>query len=79
MACAIRRSGELEDGQEVDRISSWLMPNVIDVPDIGMKSGQSSGISWVVPVDDSHYVQAFVMKVPGSSRPGNALRWQALG
>ena len=55
---------QLDDGQEVDRISSWLMPNIMSVPDIGMKSGQSSGISWVVPVDDSHYVQAFVMKVP---------------
>ncbi|MGH8229820.1 MAG: aromatic ring-hydroxylating dioxygenase subunit alpha, partial [Steroidobacteraceae bacterium] len=24
----------------------------------------SSGISWVVPVDDSHYVQAMVSKIP---------------
>jgi phenylpropionate dioxygenase-like ring-hydroxylating dioxygenase large terminal subunit len=55
---------QLEDGREVDRISSWLMPNIMSVPDIGMRSGQSSGISWVVPVDDSHYVQAFVMKLP---------------
>jgi hypothetical protein len=36
----------------------------MSVPDIGMRSGQSSGISWVVPVDDSHYVQAFAMKLP---------------
>jgi phenylpropionate dioxygenase-like ring-hydroxylating dioxygenase large terminal subunit len=55
---------QLGDGREVDRISTWLMPNIMSVPDIGMKSGQSSGISWVVPVDDSHYVQAFAMKVP---------------
>jgi phenylpropionate dioxygenase-like ring-hydroxylating dioxygenase large terminal subunit len=55
---------QLEDGREVDRISSWLMPNIMSVPDIGMRSGQSSGISWVVPVDDSHYVQAFAMKLP---------------
>lgn len=55
---------QLGDGREVDRISTWLMPNIMSVPDIGMKSGQSSGISWVVPVDDSHYMQAFAMKVP---------------
>ena len=58
---AVRQLGE---GREVDRISSWLMPNIMSVPDIGMQAGQSSGISWVVPVDDSHYVQAFVMKLP---------------
>jgi phenylpropionate dioxygenase-like ring-hydroxylating dioxygenase large terminal subunit len=58
---AVRQLGE---GREVDRVSSWLMPNIMSVPDIGMQAGQSSGISWVVPVDDSHYVQAFAMKLP---------------
>ena len=47
---------QLEDGREVDRISSWLMPNIMSVPDIQMRPGQSAGIAWVVPVDDSHYV-----------------------
>jgi phenylpropionate dioxygenase-like ring-hydroxylating dioxygenase large terminal subunit len=55
---------ELEDGSEVDRISSWLMPNIMSVPDIRMRIGRSSGVSWVVPVDDSHYIQAMVMKLP---------------
>jgi len=64
---------ELEDGQEVDRISSWLMPNIMSVPDIQFKAGQSSGVSWVVPVDDSHFVQATVMKMPRGG-PGFALR-----
>ena len=64
---------ELEDGQEVDRISSWLMPNIMSVPDIQLKAGQSSGVSWVVPVDDSRYVQAMVMKMPRGG-PGFALR-----
>jgi phenylpropionate dioxygenase-like ring-hydroxylating dioxygenase large terminal subunit len=54
----------LPDGQEVDRISSWLMPNIMSVPDVTLKSGQSAGISWVVPVDDTHYVQAMVSKIP---------------
>ena len=55
---------QLEGGQEVDRISSWLMPNIMSVPDIRFKAGYSDLVSWVVPVDDSHYVQAFAMKVP---------------
>ncbi len=54
----------LDDGQEVDRISSWLMPNIMSVPDVTLKPGHSAGISWVVPVDDSHYVQAMVSKIP---------------
>jgi nitrite reductase/ring-hydroxylating ferredoxin subunit len=61
---------ELGDGRVVDRVSSWFMPNVMSVPDIYLKPGQSSLISWVVPVDDSHYVQAFVMKVPKGERFG---------
>ncbi len=57
---------QLDDGQEVDRISSWLMPNIMSVPDVQLKPGPSAGISWVVPVDDSHYVQAMVSKIPES-------------
>ncbi len=55
---------KLDSGQEVDRISSWLMPNIMSVPDIQLKAGPSAGISWVVPVDDSHFVQAMVSKIP---------------
>ncbi|HTV77462.1 MAG TPA: aromatic ring-hydroxylating dioxygenase subunit alpha [Steroidobacteraceae bacterium] len=55
---------QLPDGREVDRISSWLLPNIMSVPDVTLKAGPSSGISWVVPVDDSHYVQAMVARVP---------------
>lgn len=59
---------ELDDGRSVDRVSSWFMPNIMSVPDIHLKPGQSSLISWVVPTDDSHYVQAFVMKMPKGVR-----------
>ena len=55
---------ELEDGQVVDRISSWIVPNIMSVPDVQLKAGHSSGVSWVVPVDDSHFVQAMVGKIP---------------
>jgi phenylpropionate dioxygenase-like ring-hydroxylating dioxygenase large terminal subunit len=55
---------ELEDGRMVDRISSWFMPNIMSVPDIGLKPGKSSLISWLVPIDNSHYLQYFVMRMP---------------
>jgi nitrite reductase/ring-hydroxylating ferredoxin subunit len=55
---------QLDNGQEMERISTWLMPNIMSVPDIQFRAGQAAGVAWVVPVDDSHYVQAMVMKVP---------------
>jgi nitrite reductase/ring-hydroxylating ferredoxin subunit len=73
---------ELEDGQEMDRISSWLMPNIMSVPDIQFRAGSSSNVAWVVPVDDSSYVMAFVMKVPkGMEWPGlrmNGKLWKEM-
>ena len=59
---------QLEDGQEVDRISSWLMPNIMSVPDIQFRAGKASSVAWVVPVDDASYVMAMVMKVPKDAR-----------
>ena len=64
---------ELEGGQEVDRISSWLMPNIMSVPDIQFRAGTSSNVAWVVPIDDSSYVMAMVMKLPKGA-DGPALR-----
>lgn len=55
---------QLENGREIHRVSTWLMPNIMSVPDIRMRIGRSAGVSWVVPVDDSHYIQAMVMKLP---------------
>jgi hypothetical protein len=52
----------LDDGREVDRISHWVCPNIMSVPSIQLDSGRSSSVSWVVPVDDTHYVQAFATK-----------------
>ncbi len=65
---------EVEDGQRVERISSWLMPNIMSVPDIWLKRGPSSMISWVVPVDDSHFVQAMAMRASGSESPMGRVR-----
>jgi nitrite reductase/ring-hydroxylating ferredoxin subunit len=68
---AVRR---LDDGREVDRVSSWLMPNIMSVPDVTLRPGPSSGMSWVVPVDDAHYVQAMVSRVPRSLLERNDFR-----
>jgi nitrite reductase/ring-hydroxylating ferredoxin subunit len=71
---------QLEDGRVVDRISSWIIPNIMSVPDVQLKAGHSSGISWVVPVDDSHYVQAMVGKIPeGVSFRGMVLNGKTWG
>ena len=55
---------DLGDGRRVDRVSTWLLPNIMSVPDIYLKEGQSSMISWAVPVDDRHFAQAMAMKMP---------------
>jgi hypothetical protein len=67
---AVRR---LDDGREVDRVSHWMAPNIMSVPDVQLRPGPSTGVSWVVPVDDDAYVQVFARKVAktvaGAPRP----------
>jgi nitrite reductase/ring-hydroxylating ferredoxin subunit len=55
----------LDNGQEVDRISHWVCPNIMSVPSIQLENGPSTAVSWVVPVDDEHYVQAFATRGRG--------------
>ncbi|HWG29740.1 MAG TPA: Rieske 2Fe-2S domain-containing protein [Steroidobacteraceae bacterium] len=57
---------KLDDGREMQRVSTWLMPNIMSVPDISLEHGPSNMMSWVVPCDDSSYRQAMVMKLPRS-------------
>ena len=45
---------KLEDGREVDRISTWLMPNIMSVPSTELEAGPSIGMAFSVPVDDTH-------------------------
>src|SRR4029077_20510822 len=45
---------ELEDGRVVDRISTWLMPNIMSVPSTLLAPGSSTGMGFAVPVDDAH-------------------------
>ena len=45
---------KLEDGREVDRISTWMAPNIMSVPSVVLAAGHSNGLGFSVPVDDSH-------------------------
>ena len=45
---------DLEDGREVDRISTWMAPNIMSVPSTMLAAGPSTGMGFVVPVDDAH-------------------------
>jgi phenylpropionate dioxygenase-like ring-hydroxylating dioxygenase large terminal subunit len=54
---------ELDDGRSVARISSWLMPNIMSVPDIYLQEGKSGMVAWNVAVDNTHFTQAMVSKM----------------
>lgn len=58
---------KLDDGREYDRISSWIMPNIMSVPNpIDINQVRSNMISWSLPVDDAHFTMATAAKVPKS-------------
>lgn len=60
----------LEDGREYDRISSWIMPNIMSVPNpIDITQVRSNMIAWALPVDDSHFTMAAASRVPKNA-PG---------
>lgn len=65
---------KLEDGREMQRISTWLMPNVMSVPEIDLSEGRATMISWVVPCGDSSYRQAMVCRVPNQFAARTALK-----
>jgi phenylpropionate dioxygenase-like ring-hydroxylating dioxygenase large terminal subunit len=52
---------EMPDGRTYDRVSSYLLPNIMSVPPtFDLKESRSISISWVVPVDDASYFQVIV-------------------
>ena len=55
---------DLDGGREVNRVSTWLMPNVMSVPDVAMRPGRPNSIGFSVPVDDSHCRILFAMRTP---------------
>ncbi len=58
----------LDDGREYDRISSWLMPNIMCVPNpIDISQVRPNMVSWALAVDDSHFTMATAARVPKSA------------
>jgi phenylpropionate dioxygenase-like ring-hydroxylating dioxygenase large terminal subunit len=48
---AVRR---LNDGRVLDRVSTWLMPNAMCVPETTLKPGRPNMLGFTLPVDDTH-------------------------
>jgi hypothetical protein len=66
---------KLPDGREVDRVSTWLMPNIMSVPSITMAPGRSDNIGVVVPVDQTHARIFMIMRL----RPGVPMMGEGVG
>jgi hypothetical protein len=58
---------DLDDGRRMDRVSTWMMPNVMFVPDVAMRPGRPNSAGFSVPVDDSHSRILMTMRVPGAA------------
>ena len=55
---------KLDDGRIYERLINCIFPNIISVPPVeGLPVGPANGVSWVVPVDDTHHFQVFVGKM----------------
>jgi phenylpropionate dioxygenase-like ring-hydroxylating dioxygenase large terminal subunit len=59
-------SRDLADGRRVDRVSTWMLPTVMFVPDVAMRPGRPGSAGFAVPVDDSHCRVLLTMRAPKS-------------
>lgn len=50
----------LEDGREMTRINSALLPNISAIPNIDLQQSRGKMIGWCVPVDDTHFRDFYV-------------------
>ncbi len=62
-------SRTLEDGRVLDRVSTWLMPNVMSVPDTVLKPGRPNMLGFTVPVDDTHCRILSTFRLPPDEGP----------
>lgn len=44
----------LDDGRVLERINTWLLPNITSVPNVTLSPGRSDRLTIFVPVDDTH-------------------------
>jgi nitrite reductase/ring-hydroxylating ferredoxin subunit len=71
-----------DNGKTFLRIVEGVLPNVRLVPDtVPSRSGKCESVSWLLPVDDTHYIlYAALRKSPGWSRgftkPGGKSWWE---
>lgn len=86
---AQRKTG---DGREVERVSSIVIPTLILVPDQQLnRTGPTTYIRWLTPVDDDHHALFHAMRIPPgldggdlfarASRPmpmGNKTMWSEM-
>jgi hypothetical protein len=56
-------------GREVDRVSTFMLPNIMSVPNTQHEHGKSTSLGFVVPVDDPH---CRIVSVRRISDPENA-------
>ena len=57
---------KLDDGREIDRVSTWMSPNIMSVPSVTMQPGRSNGLGFSVPVDDTHSRILMTMRLKDS-------------
>ena len=76
---------DLDDGRQVDRISTWMMPNIMSVPSVVLAPGHSSNLGFSVPVDDTHSRILMCGRMNGGLRAmmrgtgfSNAKRWSQM-
>jgi len=59
----------LPDGRELDRVSTWLMPHGMSVPDTTLKPGRPNMLGFTVPVDDTHCRILSTFRLPPGKGP----------
>jgi phenylpropionate dioxygenase-like ring-hydroxylating dioxygenase large terminal subunit len=68
---------KLDDGREYDRVSSFLMPNVMCVPNpVDINQVKANRITWSLPVDDSHFTMVTVSRMPKGAPPLGGIRFR---
>jgi nitrite reductase/ring-hydroxylating ferredoxin subunit len=67
---------KLDDGRDYDRVSSWIMPNIMCVPNpIDIAQVKANRITWSLPVDDSHFTMVTVSRMPRNAPPLGGIRF----
>ncbi len=55
-------SRRLDDGRIYERIVTVPFPNALSVPPITLNAGPATSLTWIVPIDDTHYIHVLCAK-----------------